>query len=380
LSDELIPGSGKRIDPPDDSDTLDEPAEERSSAGRDTAVREGLPRGYRLRADKHYVDQLAGPLAAQPVRMLSLAQIESDEPLPRVELRRLIESIRVHGIVHPLIVRRHGPRYSVIAGRRRLAVAHTLRLSNVPCIVHDLDEAQAAALAMADNLTTHAASQDSERSPMPVAIRQVIADHLATIRTCADAIAGKLPAMSRSVFDLIRAHSWRAARLGDALDLILDAPPVPGRDRSLSTIVDDVIEGFEPESRLNDFTIRAHVRDDLSLSGLNAHELLAGLSAALLATLPLVEHAIRPTVLIKGAPGGSGSVVIDVAQTDVDVPAGLARHYFDGDAPTMRPGGTSAVAGALAAKALAERYAGTATFEAVPGGGSTLKMLLVRRS
>jgi hypothetical protein len=333
-----------------------------------------------MRADKHYVDQLAAPSAGQPVRMLPIAQIDDDESPPRTELRPLIESIRSHGIVHSLLVRRRGSRYAVVAGRRRLAVAHMLRLTSVPCIVHELDDAQAAALAAADNLTTSRAPEDAERSPIPMAIRQVVADHLATIRTCADALAVGLPAMSRSVVDLIRAHAWRAARLGDALDLLLNAPLPPGRDRSFSTIVDAVIEGFAPESRLNGFTIRSHVRDDLSLSGLSAHELLGGLSAALLATLPLVEHAMRPTILVKGAPGASGSVVIEVTQSDAPVSVGLARHYFDDDAPQSRPGGYAAVAGALAAKALAERYAGTATFEGVPSGGSTLKLTLVRRS
>src|SRR5438874_8804659 len=41
--------------------------------------REGLPRGYRMRADKHYVDQLAAPSAGLPVRMLPIAQIDDDE-------------------------------------------------------------------------------------------------------------------------------------------------------------------------------------------------------------------------------------------------------------------------------------------------------------
>jgi hypothetical protein len=312
--------------------------------------------------------------------MLAVVQIDGDESPQRTELRPLIESIRSHGIVHPLLVRRRGSRYAVVAGRRRLAVADVLRLTAVPCIVHDLDDTQAAALAAADNLTTGLAPQEAERSSLPAAIRRVVADHLATIRTCADAVGNGLPSMSRSVFDLIRAHAWRAARLGDVLDLLLNAPPPPSRDRSLSMIVDDVIEGFAPESRLNGFTIRSHIREELSLSGLNAHELLGGLSAALLATLPHVEQAVRPTILIKGAPGASGSVVIDVTQSDAPVSVGLARHYFDDDAPHSRPGGHAAVAGALAAKALAERYGGAATFEGVPNGGSTLRLTLVRRS
>src|SRR5882757_5571151 len=38
--------------------------------------REGLPSNYRMRADRHYVDQLAAPATGQPVRMLPIAQVE----------------------------------------------------------------------------------------------------------------------------------------------------------------------------------------------------------------------------------------------------------------------------------------------------------------
>lgn len=165
----------------------------------------------------------------------------------------------------------------------------------------------------------------------------------------------------------------------DALDLILNAVPPPGRDRGLSTIVDEIMEGFRAESRLNEFVIRAQIRDDLSLGGVNDHDLLTGVSGALLATLPLVEHAVRPTVWIKGAAGAAGSVVVEVVQSDVPVSGGLARYYFDDDAPNVRPGGYAAVAGAKAAKTLAERYGGTATFDVLPNGGSSLRMTFVRR-
>jgi hypothetical protein len=71
---------------------------------------------------------------------------------------------------------------------------------------------------------------------------------------------------------------------------------------------------------------------------------------------------------------------MEVSQTDVPLAPGLLRHYFDDEAPYHRPGGYAAVVGAMAAKALAERYGGTAMFDALPNGGSTLRMMLVRRS
>ena len=341
--------------------------------------REGLPSGYRMRADRHYVEQLASPSAALPVRMVPVSQIDADDVVSRTDLRPLVESVRSHGIVHPLLVRRQDSRYTVVAGRKRLAVAQTLRLAVVPCLVHDLDETQAAALAAADNLTVRADAREERTWPHAVAVRQLVAEHLTTIRACGDIAARGVPAMNRSMLDLIRAHSWRAARLVDALDLIANAPAAQGRERTLSAIVDEVVDGFGPESRLNGVTMRAHVREDLSSSGLNDRELLAGLSAALLATLPLIEQAARPTVVVRASNAGPGTVVLEVTQSDVAVTKRFASQFFDDEAATERAGGYAAAAGALAAKAIAERHGGEATFEALHNG-CRLAIALVRRS
>jgi ParB-like nuclease family protein len=344
-----------------------------------TADREGLPSGYRMRADRHYVDLLASPSASLPVRMVPVNQIDSDDSVSRTDLQPLVESVRVLGVVHPLLVRRRDSRYVVVAGRKRLAVAQTLRLANVPCLVHDVDEAQAAALETADNLTLRTAVPEERSWPHTAAVRQLVNEHLTTVRACGDLVARGVPAMNRSMLDLIRAHSWRAARLVDALDLIANAPAPQCRERALSGIVDETLDGFGPESRLNGVTIRAHVREELSSSGLNDRELLAGLSGALLATLPLVEQAVRPMLVVRASNAAAGSVVLEVTQSNVAVTKRSASQFFDDEAATDRTGGYAAAAGALAARVVAERHGGEATFEAT-ANGCRLAMMLVRRS
>lgn len=377
MSDKSTPGAERRpssIDAATGDDALSVQLETAL-----TADREGLPSGYRMRADRHYVEQLATPSAAIPVRMVPVSLIDVDEVVSRTDLRRLVESVRSHGIVHPLLVRRQDSRYAVVTGRKRLAVAQTLRLAMVPCLVHDVDDIQAAALAAADNLAVRSDVREERTWPYAVAVRQLVAEHLTTIRACGDIVARGVPAMNRPMLDLIRAHSWRAARLVDALDLIANAPASQGRERTLSAIVDEVVDGFGPESRLNGITMRAHVREDLSSSGLNDRELLAGLSAALLATLPLIEQAARPTVVVRASNAGPGTVVLEVTQSDVAVTKRFASQFFDDEAATDRAGGYAAAAGALGAKAIAERHGGEATFEATHNG-CRLAIALVRRS
>src|SRR5258706_286395 len=278
--------------------------------------------------------------------MVPVNQIDSDDSVARTDLQTLVESVRVLGVVHQLLIRRRDSRYVVVAGRKRLAVAQTLRLATVPCLVHDVDEAQAAALEAADNLTVSAAVFEERAWPHTAAVRQLIAEHLTTVRACGDIITRGVPAMNRSMLDLIRAHSWRAARLVDALDLIANAPAPQCRERALSGMVDEVVDGFGPENRLNGVTIRAHVREDLSSSGLNDRELLAGLSGALLATLPLVEQAVRPMLIVRASNAAAGSVALEVAQSNVAVTKRFASQFFDDEAAPDRTGGYAAAAGA----------------------------------
>src|SRR5207247_11275420 len=85
--------------------------------------REGLPRGYRMRADSHYVDQLEARNTGPAIRLIPTRQIEMVESPGPGGPQALAQSIAVHGVVQPLLVRRHNGQYLLIAGRKRLAAA-----------------------------------------------------------------------------------------------------------------------------------------------------------------------------------------------------------------------------------------------------------------
>jgi hypothetical protein len=350
--------------------------------------REGLPSGYRMRADRHYVDQLAAPAAGQPVRMLPIGQVDLDSPRPHADLRPLIESIRVHGIVQPLLVRRQDARFVVVAGRKRLLAAQMLRLQSVPCLVHELTDAEAAALAAADNLSVGQPARVEQGTPDFAGVRRLMATHVAAIRSCADVgnvVIRDAGLLNRSAFDLLKAHAWRAAQLLAAADVIASTPLAANAgspsqaERALATIVDEVIDGFGPEARLGGIVFRADVREALSSSGLNHRQVMTGLIGALLATLPFVEQAVRPTVTIKASATGAAGVLIEVIQTDASVEPRLVKQFFQDDLSIDRPGGYAATLGALVAKAVAEQHSGDSTFEALDHG-SRLAILVTRRS
>ena len=67
-------------------------------------------------------------------------------------LAELSESIQTHGILQPLSVRRSGLGYELIAGERRLRAAQMAGLTEIPCIVMQMDDRESGMAAMIENL------------------------------------------------------------------------------------------------------------------------------------------------------------------------------------------------------------------------------------
>ena len=67
-------------------------------------------------------------------------------------LEELAESIRQHGVLQPLSVRRVGTTYELIAGERRLRAAALAGLAEIPCIIMQMDSQESGLAAMIENL------------------------------------------------------------------------------------------------------------------------------------------------------------------------------------------------------------------------------------
>lgn len=67
-------------------------------------------------------------------------------------LEELAQSIRASGIIQPLVVRRVGDRYQLIAGERRWRAAQRAPLGRVPVVVRDVPEETALEMALVENL------------------------------------------------------------------------------------------------------------------------------------------------------------------------------------------------------------------------------------
>lgn len=103
-------------------------------------------------------DKPAGGLAADDGRVsVSVYELEGNPFQPRrdfdeAEIDALADSIREHGLLQPVVVRRSGGRYQLVAGERRLRAAVKAGWSEVPAQVVDADDRQTAELAIVENL------------------------------------------------------------------------------------------------------------------------------------------------------------------------------------------------------------------------------------
>jgi ParB family transcriptional regulator, chromosome partitioning protein len=88
---------------------------------------------------------------------LSVYEIDGNPTQPRQdidenEIDSLSQSLRDHGLIQPIVVRRLGDRYQLIAGERRLRAAIKAGWQEVPAQVRDADDRQVAELAIIENL------------------------------------------------------------------------------------------------------------------------------------------------------------------------------------------------------------------------------------
>jgi len=95
--------------------------------------------------------------SGERVRQINLASITPSPLQPRKDfgreaLQELIDSIRQHGIIQPLIVRQVGTRFELIAGERRWRAAQEASLTQVPVIIRSASDMEMLELSLIENL------------------------------------------------------------------------------------------------------------------------------------------------------------------------------------------------------------------------------------
>lgn len=147
------------------------------------AARKGLGKGLDSLIPKGVVvDNKAGledaKSAAKPDQYVKITKVEPNRDQPRKtfnedELQELSDSIKLHGVLFPILVVDRGEYYEIVAGERRWRAAMMAGLKEVPVIIRDYTEQEIAEISLIENI------QRTELNPIEeaAAFKKLIDDY-----------------------------------------------------------------------------------------------------------------------------------------------------------------------------------------------------------
>ena len=114
-----------------------------------------------------------GRVVFLPVRSIRPNPAQPRKIFAEAALDELADSIRQHGILQPLSVRRQGNGYELISGERRLRAAELAGVTDVPCILMNMDDRASGFAALVENLQR----QDLDFIEEAMGIRRLLQEH-----------------------------------------------------------------------------------------------------------------------------------------------------------------------------------------------------------
>ena len=95
--------------------------------------------------------------AGEEAKLLKISLIQANPSQPRKqfsneELKELSESIKQFGVIQPLLVKKQGPLYEIIAGERRFRAAKLAGLTEVPVLIRNYDEKLSKEVTIIENI------------------------------------------------------------------------------------------------------------------------------------------------------------------------------------------------------------------------------------
>ena len=86
-----------------------------------------------------------------PLGRIQPRSFEARAEASEAEIQRLAASIRIHGLLHPILLRPAGRGFEVVCGQRRFRACKALGMGEIPAIVRPVDDKQALELSIAEN-------------------------------------------------------------------------------------------------------------------------------------------------------------------------------------------------------------------------------------
>ncbi|MBK6376996.1 ParB/RepB/Spo0J family partition protein [Dokdonella sp.] len=245
------------------------------------------------------------------LRLLAVASITAGKYQPRRHfdedlLQELANSIKVQGVIEPIIVRGiAGGRFELIAGERRWRASQLAGMSEIPALVRDIDDRAAIAIALIENI------QREDLSPLEEAhsLARLIAEFKLTHQQAADAVGRSRAAVSNLL---------RLLELPEAIRQMLDEGTLEmGHARALLPLAEARAIALARKAIDNDWSVR-----ELEAAVRNASDLPQGKppKARRDADIEALENELAEKlgarVAINHGRGGRGKLVISYHSLD----------------------------------------------------------------
>ena len=163
---------------------------------------------------------------------LKINEIEPNKEQPRKQfdqekLKGLADSIKQHGVVQPIIVKKNENGYSIIAGERRWRAAKIAGLKTIPAIIKDLTTREIIEIALIENI------QREDLNPVEEAeaYKKLIDEHGLTQEALSKVVGKSRAAIANSIRLLTLSEAVKEMLVNDLL--------TPGHARTLITIEDE---------------------------------------------------------------------------------------------------------------------------------------------
>ncbi len=149
------------------------------------------------------VDNNRGELRKLPIEWLSPGKYQPRKDMSPEALEELARSIEAQGVIQPIVVRQLGEQsFEIIAGERRWRAAQQIHLHEVPCLIKNVSDENAVAIALIENIQR----EDLNAMEEAVALDRLMNEFELTHQQVADAV-GK---SRTTVTNLLRLNSLSA--------------------------------------------------------------------------------------------------------------------------------------------------------------------------
>ena len=160
--------------------------------------------------DANFSSAQQSELQKLPIEWLKPGKYQPRKDMSQDALEDLASSIRSQGIIQPIVVRQVGKEsYEIIAGERRWRASQLAQLDIIPCIIKDVPDEAAVAIALIENIQR----EDLNAMEEAIALQRLLSEFELTHQQVADAV-GKSRA---TVTNLLRLN-----QLNDDVKLLLE--------------------------------------------------------------------------------------------------------------------------------------------------------------